>query len=173
MNDHKPPREFWPPLLVGIGLGVTTMAMFLLTSHGLGAGGFFTRVAVWLADQVSNDWTFSNAYFGPYLDEGHPMQSWIVWEVAGMAVGALLGSLMARRFRLGIVKGPRVSRGGRLGLAVTGGVLSGFGAQLAGGCTSGLGLSGGATLAVAAFVFLAGFFIAGLLVSIWGRRAWQ
>jgi hypothetical protein len=35
---------------------------------------------------------------------------------------------------------------------------------LATGCTSGLGLSGSATLAVAGFVFLGGFFVAGLLV---------
>ncbi|MCO5126333.1 MAG: YeeE/YedE family protein [Rhodobacteraceae bacterium] len=37
----------------------------------------------------------------------------------------------------------------------------GFGSRLARGCTSGLGLSGGATLAVSGFVFLAGFFLAG------------
>ena len=44
-----------------------------------------------------------------------------------------------------------------MGFAVGGGMLSGFGASLAGGCTSSLGLSGGATLAVAAFVFLIAF----------------
>jgi uncharacterized membrane protein YedE/YeeE len=84
----------------------------------------------------------------------------------------LLGSLIARRFRFKIERGPRASVGTRMGFAVAGGSLSGFGASLAGGCTSGLGLSGGAVLAVAAFVFLMAFFAAGLLVATLTRRIW-
>ena len=44
-------------------------------------------------------------------------------------------------------------------------VLAGFGARVAGGCTSGLGLSGAAALGIAAFVFLALFFATGLITS--------
>jgi len=51
-------------------------------------------------------------------------------------------------------------------------VLSGFGARLARGCTSGVGLSGGAPLAVAGFVFLIGFFAGGVAISRLVRRAW-
>jgi hypothetical protein len=36
---------------------------------------------------------------------------------------------------------------------------------VAGGCTSGLGLSGAAALGIAAFVFLALFFATGLIVN--------
>jgi len=53
----------------------------------------------------------------------------------------------------------------RLVRALAGGLLAGFGARVAGGCTSGLGLSGAAALGVAAFVFLAVFFATGLIVS--------
>jgi hypothetical protein len=49
--------------------------------------------------------------------------------------------------------------------ALGGGLLAGFGARVAAGCTSGLGLSGAATLGIAAFVFLGTFFIAGLVVN--------
>ena len=59
-----------------------------------------------------------------------------------------------------------------MALALGGGVLTGFGARLARGCTSGIGLSGGATLAVAAFLFLIAFFIAGIVASCIVRRAW-
>ena len=52
-------------------------------------------------------------------------------------------------------------------------LLAGFGARLARGCTSGLGLSGGAALAVGGFVFLMAFFIAGFAVSYLTRRIWQ
>lgn len=84
-----------------------------------------------------------------YLAAGNPLNQWISWEIAGVAIGALAGSLSARRFRLKVERGPRIGIGARLGLALRGGVLTGFGAPLARGCTSGLGLSGGAVLAVA------------------------
>ena len=45
------------------------------------------------------------------------------------------------------------------------GRLWGTAVRVSAGCTSGLGLSGAATLAIAAFVFLATFFAAGLLMS--------
>jgi hypothetical protein len=171
--DNRQPREFWPPLAAGIGLGLALMGMFLFTGHGLGANGFFTRLAAWLSDMTNPAWAGANAYFKPYLSKGHPLNEWISWEIAGVAIGALVGSLSTRRFQLKVERGPSIGIGARLGLALGGGVLTGFGAPLARGCTSGLGLSGGATLAVAAFVFLIAFFIAGLLVSTLTRRLWQ
>ena len=49
--------------------------------------------------------------------------------------------------------------------ALIGGILAGFGARVAAGCTSGLGLSGAAVLSLAGFTFLGTFFAVGLLVS--------
>ena len=94
-------------------------------------------------------------------------------EVVGVFVGGLAATLMAGRFRPQIERGGGIGRSKRLGYAFAGGVLTGFGARLARGCTSGLGLSGGGTLAVAGFVFLIGFFVAGFGVSYLMRRAWQ
>jgi hypothetical protein len=170
---ERQPQNFWPPLAAGIGLGLALMGMFLFTGHGLGANGFFTRLAAWLADLSNPVWAEANAYFKSYLGKGHPLDEWISWEIAGVALGALAGSLMARRFQWKIERGPRIGVAARLALTLGGGVLTGFGAPLARGCTSGLGLSGGATLAVAAFVFLIAFFAAGLLLSALTRRLWQ
>lgn len=167
------PQEFWPPLVAGVGLGLALIAMFLITGHGLGANGIFTRLSAWNAATLLPAWTEANAYFTPFVSKGHPFDAWITWEVAGVALGALVASLTARRFRFKIERGPRVNVAGRLALALAGGMLVGFGAPLARGCTSGLGLSGGATLAVAAFVFLFAFFAAGLLMSALTRRLWQ
>ena len=172
MTERKP-QDFWPPLAAGAGLGLTLMGMFLFTGHGLGASGFFSRTLAWLSAAVAPDWAQMNSDLGNYLGASHPMNSWISWEIAGVAIGALLGSFIAGRFRFKIERGPRAGVGLRLGTAVGGGMLSGFGASLAGGCTSGLGLSGGAVLAVAAFVFLMAFFITGLLVANLTRRIWQ
>lgn len=172
MTEHKP-RDFWPPLAAGAGLGLTLMGIFLFTGHGLGASGFFTGVVAWLSSLVALDWAEMNSYLGNYLGAGHPLDSWLSWQLAGAAIGGLAGSLIARRFRFKIERGPRISAGARMGFAAGGGLLSGFGASLAGGCTSGLGLSGGAVLAVAAFVFLIAFFAAGLLVGTLTGRIWQ
>jgi hypothetical protein len=172
MNNRQP-QDFWPPLTAGIGLGLALMGMFLFTGHGLGANGFFTHLTVWLGDAANPVWAEANAYFNPYLAKDHLFNEWISWEIAGVAIGALVGSLTTRRFQWKIERGPRTGVAARLALALGGGVLTGFGAPLARGCTSGLGLSGGATLAVAAFVFLIAFFAAGLLLSALTRRLWQ
>lgn len=166
-------RDFWPPWAAGVGLGLTLAAMFMLTGHGLGANGFFTRLDVAIANQIAPVWAQAQTYFKPYLATGQPLAAWISWEVIGVAIGALLGSLSSRRFRLTVERGAGIAVAPRLLLALAGGVLTGFGAPLARGCTSGLGLSGGATLAVGAFVFLIAFFIAGLVMSHYTRRIWQ
>lgn len=171
MNNRQA-HGFWPPLAAGIGLGLTLMGMFLFTGHGLAASGFFTRLAVWLSDIANPAWAETNNFFSSYFVNGHPLKGWISWEIAGVALGALAGSLTTRRFKLKIERGPRTGVPLRLALALGGGVLTGFGAELARGCTSGLGLSGGATLGVAAFVFLLAFFAAGLLLSALTRRLW-
>lgn len=172
-TDRPTPRDFWPPAIAGVALGLTLLFMFFVTGHGLGANGVFKRMATQLAVWVAPSWARSNEFFHSMLTGGSPLHAWITWEVAGVALGALVASLIGKRFHLTIERGAHVSVGKRLALALTGGMLTGFGATLARGCTSGLGLSGGATLSVAAFLFLLAFFISGLLVSRWTRRNWQ
>ncbi len=167
------PRPYWPPLAAGIALGLTLLLTFALTGNGLGASGFVTRLAaqtsVWIAPAA----TQANAYFGPFAQAGKIMASWITWEALGVLIGGFLGALSAGRAHVQIEKGAHVTNARRMALALAGGVLVGFGARLARGCTSGVGLSGGATLAVAGFVFLAGFFLAGFLVTALARRIWS
>ena len=172
MNSDKSPAKFWSPLVAGIGLGVTIIGMFVVTGHGLGAYGFYKRVTLWLSNDISSQWTQANTYLSASLGKTHPLDSWISWEVAGIAFGALLGSMLARRFKFKIERGSSINITSRLSLAILGGILSGFGASLARGCTSGLGLSGAANLSVAAFLFLMGFFIAGLLIANITRKVW-
>jgi len=165
-------RPLWSPLAAGTALGAVLLFTFLLTGHGLGASGFFTRLTAWLGSEFVRPATEANGYLGPFLKAGAPLSDWISWEIIGMLLGALLAAITSGRFRLRLDGATNLSGGGRLAFALGGGLLTGFGARLARGCTSGIGLSGGATLAVAAFVFLIGFFIAGIAVSFLIRRAW-
>jgi len=167
------PKPFWSPLSAGIVLGLALLLTFIITGHGLGASGFVTRFAAQANEWVAPTATAENAYFGPFMKAGNPLMSWITWEVVGVLIGAFLGAKGAGRISVKVERGPSTSSGNRLMYALIGGALVGFGARLARGCTSGVGLSGGATLAVAGFVFLIGFFAAGFAVSFLMRRVWQ
>ncbi len=163
-NLHIAPDPFWHPLLSGLLLGVVLLATFVMTGHGLGATGFTTRLTAWIGMEFAPVATAANDYLGAMIEDGHPLRSWITWQVLGVAIGALLSAWFAGRIRLqmdGRILGDSL----RPLTALAGGVLAGFGARVAAGCTSGLGLSGSATLSIAGFVFLTTFFGAGLLAS--------
>ncbi|MBC8236831.1 MAG: YeeE/YedE family protein [Helicobacteraceae bacterium] len=170
---NKQVKAFWSPLAAGIGLGLGLMFMFLIAGHGFGASDFFVRLSAFLSNALMPEWTEDNNFFFTFSGGYNPLNMWISWEIVGMALGALIGSFMSGRFRFKIERGPNIGVFARVALALGGGILTGFGAKLAHGCTSGLGLSGGATLAVGAYVFLIAFFIAGIVVSLITRRIWQ
>ena len=83
----------------------------------------------------------------------------------GVALGALISAFLAKRIHLQF-DGKKFLGGSKRPItALFGGILAGFGARVAAGCTSGLGLSGAAVLSLAGFTFLGTFFAVGLLVS--------
>jgi hypothetical protein len=96
----------------------------------------------------------------------------------GVLFGALVASLLSGTFRLrwmpddGWVQawGPR--RSTRFALVFAGAFLIEVGAAIAGGCTSGLAVSGGVVLSPGAFVFMAAMFAAGIPTALLvARRA--
>ena len=163
-NRHRAPAPFWNPLVSGLLLGAVLLATFVITGHGLGATGFTTRLTAWIGMEFAPVATAANDYLGAMIEDGHPLSSWITWQVMGVAVGALISAGFAGRIRFQM--DGKILGGSRRPLtALAGGVLAGFGARVAAGCTSGLGLSGSATLSIAGFVFLITFFGAGLMAS--------
>jgi hypothetical protein len=89
--------------------------------------------------------------------------TWQVWVLVGVACGA---AAVARR-NLSVVPAAWAARYGRSialrwGVAFLAGVVLQLGASIAGGCTSGLALSGGIVLSPGAFVFMAAMFATGI-----------
>lgn len=168
MNQAKPtpvPLPYWNPLVAGIALGVVLLATFVITGHGLGATGFTTRLTAWLGMNLAPIATEANEYLGGMVEESKPLSAWITWQVIGVAIGALVSAWLAGRMRLQL-DGKRFLGGAKRPItALVGGILAGFGARVAAGCTSGMGLSGAATLSLAGFVFLISFFAVGLVAS--------
>lgn len=154
-------RPFWSPWLAGVVLGLVLLLTFVLTGHGLGATGFTTRLTAALGGEAAR----ANAYLGPLFEDGSPLASWITWQVLGVALGGLFAAWRAGRFRVQLDGARSVGTPKRLVWALLGGMAAGFGARVSAGCTSGLGLSGAATLGLAAFVFLGAFFAVGLVMS--------
>ena len=158
-------RPFWPPFVAGIVLGLVLLLTFVLSGHGLGASGAATDMVAGVGLQVAPEAIKANSYLGPMVADGSPLGSWLTWEIVGVAIGALAAAFMAGRFRVQVDGACSVGTPKRLITTLAGGFLSGFGARIAGGCTSSMGLSGAAALGVSAFVFLALFFATGLIVS--------
>lgn len=164
-NSNSRIKPFWPPFVAGIVLGLVLLLTFVLSGHGLGASGAANDLVGGVGLQVAPEATRANGYLGPQVADGNPIGSWMTWEIVGVAIGALLGAFMAGRFRVQLDGERSVGARSRLLKTLVGGIFAGFGARVAGGCTSGLGLSGAAALGVAAFVFLALFFATGMIVS--------
>jgi uncharacterized protein len=161
------------PYLAGVGLGLVLLAAFVSMGRGLGASGAFSATIAWLVDLVAPAHAAKNAYLSPYLADGQPLKAWLVFEVMGVFVGALLSGLLAHRVRVGIEKGPRATVRARLALAFVGGGLMAVGAHLARGCTSGQALTGGALLNLGSWMFMMCVFGGAYAVASFLRRQWR
>lgn len=166
-------KPYWNPYAAGVLLGLTLLATFLIAGQGLGASALPKRTLALVTHEVAPAWTEANPTLNRYVEGGaNPLRDWLVIEVVGVLLGGFGGALLAGRFKPGVDKGPRISTRGRLGYALAGGVIMGFAAGLARGCTSGQALSGGALLATGSWVFMLMVFGGGYAVAYFVRRQW-
>ena len=168
------PRPFLNPYLGGIILGLVLFAAFFFTGNGLGASGGLNRAIIWVVDLTAPQHVDRVSYLLHYAGgDKDALDHWIVLMTAGIFLGGLLSGWYGRRLKFETIKGPRITVRQRWLFAYLGGIISGFGARMARGCTSGQGLSGGATLSVGSWAFLLAFFGAGYIVAYFVRRLWN
>ncbi|MCP3978504.1 MAG: YeeE/YedE family protein [bacterium] len=163
------------PYLAGLGLGLVLLSSFVIMGRGLGASGAVSSVAAVAVESVAAEHARSNEFYSGYLEggNGHPLKSWLVFEVLGVIVGGFVSGALARRTRRTVERGPRISVGARMTLALIGGALMGFGAKLAHGCTSGQALTGGALLNAGSWVVMLMFFAGAYALAWFMRRQWR
>ena len=149
MFDLLPNQLPW--FVAGPALGLLVVALFGLANQPLGASGAYVQTAGWLRRRSG-------------------IATWRVWYFVGMFLGGLLVTQVLRddspvrsgydalrdAFPLWFV----------IPLVFTGSVLLGYGAGLAGGCTSGHMMSGMMQTAISGYIFAAGAFAAAVPTAI-------
>jgi uncharacterized membrane protein YedE/YeeE len=163
----------WPPVPAGILIGISMLLAWVVAGRGVGASGAMTRFVAWVQHGLFPELTERSSHFAGYFADGrHPLDDYLVYLMVGLLLGSLVAAWRAGRLKLEVLRGPRCSAGKRLALALGGGVLVGFAARLARGCTSGMGLVGGAELSVGAWAFLMCIFAGGWLAAWFVRKQW-
>lgn len=143
--------ERWPFWAGGIAIGLFVLVFLRSTGKALG---------------ISTG--YSDACALPFDPEAR--RSWRLPFLAGVVGGGLLAAVAAGG------PAPTVAMGmfdaavtssvwGKAAIFTLGGVLLGFGARLAGGCTSGHGIVGMAQLAKSSFVATGVFMLSGFVVT--------
>ncbi len=168
-------KEEWSPYWSGAALGVVAVLSVALSAHPLGASGSFENIGGLILQAIAPTLVANNLYFRFIMPPG------ITWQVilmVGVFCGAFAASRLSRTFRLAAVPDPQwravfgPNRWKRWIVAFLGGVVLEYGAGIAGGCTSGLAIAGGVALAPAAFLFIGGMFVSGILTAmlLYGSR---
>jgi hypothetical protein len=164
-------KEHLNPYLAGALLGLTLLASFLVLGAGLGASGGLARIAAFAEISAAPSHALSTEYFGAWGPR--PLAYYLVFMLAGVALGGLLSAILSSRIEPGIERGLTCSPRLRAALALGGGVLAGFASRLAQGCTSGQALTGSALLATGSLLFLGSVFAGGYGAAWFVRRQWR
>lgn len=161
-------QKTWSPYAVGTGIGVLSWITFYFMHKALGITTTFVRTVGLVESIFSKAHVYNNSYFSSVM-VGQPIIEWQYTLVLFIFFGAWVSTKLSKstfdyypsvwleRF------GP--SKRMRIFTTLTGGFMALFGARLAGGCTTGHGISGALKLATASWIFLPILFLSGIAVS--------
>jgi hypothetical protein len=167
-------RKKWNPYVVGALIGVLSWITFLTMDKALGTSSSMVHVAGLVeavagrGEQVTGP--AANPYFAKEINEKTPMIDWQLVLVIGVFLGALVSSRLSGDRTTECVPGLWTWRFGpgkakRYAAAFVGGAVMLFGARMAGGCTSGHGISGGLQLALSSWTFFMAMFASGVFMA--------
>lgn len=157
----------WSPYLVGALIGVLSMATFYFSDKPLGISTAYARLAGLVGNLFSKNHTETLTFY----QDKKPKVEWGVMLLFGVILGAFIAAYTGGEITAAWVPalwedrfGPDVAL--RAGVAFLGGVIMAYGARLAGGCTSGHGISGALQLSVSSWIALVCFFAGAVLTAM-------
>jgi hypothetical protein len=162
------------PYVGGVLLGLVLLATNFISGRGLGASGAIKSGVVAVVTTVNPAAVENSSFIKEYREShtGHPLKSWLVFEMLGVVVGGFLSGALAGRLKLKVEHLPSITSNKRLVLALGGGILFGYGSQLGRGCTSGSALSGMAVLSLGGFITMMAIFGTAFALAYFFRKNW-
>ena len=135
---------YWSPYAVGIGIGILSWLSFLISGKPLATSTTFARIGGMIEKEITGKEARQRSYF-------KKIKLRINWQwmlVLGVVLGSFLSAIISGDFQVGVWVPPLWDSAFgdsailRVLVALVGGVILGFGARFADGCTSGHGISG-------------------------------
>jgi uncharacterized membrane protein YedE/YeeE len=157
----------WSPYLVGAGIGLLVCLTMFFSKKPVGASSSYATAAGLIGKAIAPRHTARLKYY----QDNPPRVDWELLFVSAAIVGAFLAAWHGNELTQRWLPPMWVDRFGegtlwlRALVALLGGLFMSFGARMAGGCTSGHGISGAAQLNVASWIALVCFFIGGVIVA--------
>lgn len=165
-------EKAWSPYAAGVVIGLLQIPTFLLMDTALGASSSFVTVGAHIA-AVLDPAAEKIKYFSSHM--WGAKNWWQVAVVVGIGIGAYLSMRMAQTPRRTISPVWARTMGtstlwSRAPVAFLGGFIALLGARIAGGCTSGHGISGMAQLSVGSTLAVAAMFAGGIATAMLLKR---
>ena len=160
-------QALWSPYVAGAGIGVLSCLAFLLSDRPIGCSTAFVK-ARGLIGKAMNPVSFKNK---EYYWEIIPQVDWAFMIIPGIVIGAFISAFISGQFHVFWVPSLWSATFGynpllRIVVAIAGGILLGFGARWAGGCTSGHGINGSIQLSLASIITACCFFAGGIATAL-------
>ncbi len=167
-------KKTWSPYAAGVFFGIVNVLALIMISKPLGASSAFGKLA-----GLSLKGLIPSAVECMYFKfVSPPGINFTVIVLLGVIIGGFISSKMSGDFRWRTITDQQwIDRFGpepwkKWVVAFAGGILLEWSAGLAGGCTSGLAISGTMQLAPSGLIFIGGLFAAGIITSflIYGKE---
>ncbi len=160
------PKRWWP-IPAGIAFGLTELLSFTLSEKPIGITRGYTSMGSIIEYLFAPDHAEKMAYWELY----DPLIGWTTAVIVGVVLGSMISARSSGEFKIRYVpdiwklsKGPSVFK--RWVWAFLAGILMGFAARIAGGCVSGLMISGVIQLAPSGFIFMFSLWVGGLATTL-------
>jgi uncharacterized protein len=166
--------KYLNPYLGGVLLGLVLLSANFISGRGLGASGAIKSTIVETMTAIAPSASEKSGFVKEFREshQGNPMKTWLVFEMLGVLVGGFISGAIAGRLKFKVEHSPKITSRKRLILALSGGVLFGFGSQLGRGCTSGSALSGMAILSLGGFITMMAIFGTAYALAYFFRKNW-
>ncbi|WP_417389336.1 YeeE/YedE thiosulfate transporter family protein [Gimesia sp.] len=167
-SPYPYPDPAWSPYLVGVLIGILVLSTLALAGKKIGASSAYSDTAGIIGRLVAPNHIASL----PYYQKSKPMIGWTLTIVLGAIVGSFIAAWTGGELTGTYFQDMWVARFGadsgllRTLVALLGGALMAYGARMAGGRTSGHGISGTLQLAVSSWIAVICFFIGGIATAL-------